>query len=137
MTFPDSLSSASLRRWYDEYVEVFAAAVRGEAPVSAVLGYYAAPVLYTSDDGVTVAPDVTVMSAVMQSQIDVLRSYGYAGSDVTRFEASTLNATTALLRVTVTRRDARGHEIETPAITYVVADGGDGPRFAVLAAHGG
>lgn len=129
------MEAHALKDWYDEYLATFVACARGEADVRSLLGYYAAPVIVTSDDGaVTLSTDEAV-AAVLQGQLDGLRTQGYHSARILNFDATVLNSSSAIIRLSVSRRDRRGAEIGAPSITYLVTEQADGPRFSVLAAH--
>ena len=104
--------------------------------MSALLGLYGVPLIFTTDDGV-----ITIMTddeavAVMQSLVDGLRANGYHHTEVVHSEVSLLNSISALHRCTMSRRDSDGKEIGRPTITYLVADDIAGLRIVLLATHG-
>ena len=126
-----------MRRWFDDYLEVFAAAARGERDLSALLTRYAVPLLVTTDAGVVPLSTADQVAAVIQGQIDGLRAQRYAGTSVVDVEISLLNASSALYRGSFVRHDVAGVALDRPAVTYLLADGADGLQIAVLASHSG
>ena len=64
-----AVDSASVSRWFDDYVEVFAAAVRGERPVSELLDCYAVPLTLTTDEGAVSLSTRDQLAAVIQGQV--------------------------------------------------------------------
>lgn len=131
-----ALDAADVHRWFGDYLETYAACMRGEREVSALLRHYGVPMILTSDNGVIVLMTDDEAGALMQSQADALRALGYHHSDVLASEATVLNSTSALYRVSLSRRNIDGAEITSPTITYLVTDDAGGLRIAVLAAHG-
>ena len=67
----------AVRRWFDEYFDVFAACARGDREISALLKSYGVPLIVTSDEGVITLMTDDEAAAVIQSQIDGLRAMGY------------------------------------------------------------
>jgi hypothetical protein len=49
------VDAAGLSRWFDEYLDTFAACARGDREIASLLRYYAVPLIVTSDDGVVVS----------------------------------------------------------------------------------
>ena len=130
------LDAATVKRWFDEYFDTFAACARGDQDMSALLAHYGVPLIFTTDDGlITIMTDDEAV-AVMQSLVDGLRANGYHHTEVVHSEVSVLNATSALHRCTMSRRDRDGKEIGSPTITYLVADDIAGLRIVLLATHG-
>lgn len=121
--------------WFAEYLGTFAACARGEAEMSTLLGYYAVPLLVTSDAGAVTLESAEEVAAVIQGELDGLRAIGYHHSEVLHSELTMLNASSALYRTSLSRRDGNGAELGSPAVAYLVADNGDGPRISVLAAQ--
>jgi uncharacterized NTF2-like protein DUF6841 len=119
--------------WFDEYFYTFAACVRGDRDMSALLGHYGVPLILTSDDGVTTFMTDDEAAAVMQSLADGLRANGYHHTDVLHSEVSVLNAVSALYRATLSLRNVDGGEIGCPTITYLVTDDVAGLRIVLLA----
>jgi hypothetical protein len=130
------LHADAVSRWFDDYLDTFAACARGDREMSALLGYYSVPLIVTSDDGVIALMTDDEAAAVLQSQIDGLRAMGYHHTVVLHTEVTVLNSTSALYRGTLSRRNADDAEIGCPAITYLVTDDVAGLRIALLAAQG-
>jgi hypothetical protein len=128
-----ALDADAVKRWFDEYFDTFAACTRGDRDLSELLRHYGVPLILTSDDGVTTLMTDDEAAAVMQSLADGLRANGYHHTEVMHSEVSVLNATSALYRATMSRRNAGGAEIGCPAITYLVTDDVAGLRIVLLA----
>jgi hypothetical protein len=131
-----SVDADAVNRWFDQYLGVFAACARGDREISSLLGYYGVPLVLTTDDGVTTLMTDDEAAAVMQSQIDGLRAMGYHHTVVLHSQVIVLNATSALYRGTMSRRNADDSEIGCPAITYLITDDVAGLRIAVVAVQG-
>lgn len=131
-----ALDSVAVRRWFDDYLEVFATAVRGERELSELLHRYAVPLLITTDDGVVTLTTADQVAGVIQGQVDGLRAQRYHHSSLLNGEVIVLNASSALYRGAFVRHDIAGAELGRVAVTYLVADGSDGVQIAVLASHG-
>jgi len=125
-----------VRRWFDEYLDTFAACARGDRDMAALLSYYGVPMILTSDDGVITLMTDDEAAAVMQSMADGLRASGYHHTEMLHSEVSVLNSTSAMYRGTMSRRTVDGTEIGCPTITYLVTDDVAGLRIALLAMHG-
>jgi hypothetical protein len=123
-------------RWFDEYLDTFAACARGDREMGALLAFYGVPLILTTDDGVTTLMTDDEAAAVMQSQIDGLRAMGYHHTVALHSEVTVLNSTSALYRSTLSCRSADDTEIGSPAITYLVTEDVASLRIAVLAAQG-
>jgi hypothetical protein len=131
-----SVDADAVNRWFNQYLDVFAACARGDSEISSLLGYYGIPLILTTDDGVTVLMTADEEAAVMQGQIDGLRAMGYHHTVVVHSQVMVLNSTSALYRGTMSRRNAGDSEIGCPAITYLVTDDDAGLRITVLAVQG-
>ncbi len=131
-----ALDSAAVGRWFDDYLEVFAAAVRGDRDMSELLRRYAVPLLITTDDGVVSLTSADEVASVIQGQVDGLRAQRYHHTSLFNAEVTLLNASSALYRGAFVRHDVTGAELGRVAVTYLVADGSDEVQIAVLASHG-
>lgn len=130
------VDSDAVSRWFDEYFDTFTACARGDGDMSALLRHYGVPLILTTDDGVTALMTDDEAAAVMQSLVDGLRANGYHHTTVLHSEVTVINATSAVYRATMSRRNHDGIEISCPTITYLVTDDVAGLRIAVLATHG-
>jgi hypothetical protein len=128
-----ALDAGAVNRWFDEYFDTFAACARGDRDMSELLRLYGLPLILTSDDGVTTLMTDDEAAAVMQSLADGLRGNGYHHTEVLHSEVTVLNATSAVYRATMSRRNADDAEIGCPAITYLVSDDVAGLRIILLA----
>ncbi|WP_101947453.1 hypothetical protein [Mycobacterium sp. 3519A] len=129
------LDADAVGRWIDEYLSSFAACARGDGDMASLLGHFGVPMVITTDEGVVTLMTDDEAAAVMQSQLDGLRALGFHHSQVLQSEVTMLNATSAVYRATLSRRNADGDEIDCPTVTYVVTDDVAGPRIVLLAAH--
>ena len=129
------MDSSDVSRWFDEYLDAYAACGRGEKDTASLLAYYGVPLLITTDGGFfTLTSDDQVVVAV-QPQIDGMRAAGYAGSEVLGSEITVLNSASALLHGTFSYHSRSGDEIRRLSLTYLVTDGAGGRRISVLAVH--
>jgi hypothetical protein len=131
-----AVDSDGLRRWFDEYLDTFAACARGDREIASLLAFYGMPFVITSDEGVVAITSDDQLAAVMQGQLDGMRANGYHHSDVLHSDVTVLNSASGLYRGTFSRRDRNGREIANVTVTYVATDGADGLRISLLAAHG-
>lgn len=129
------MDTSGIRQWFDEYLDALAACAAGERDTASLLAYFGVPLLLTSDDGVLALTDDEQVVEVMQRQADGLREAGYHHSEVLDFEATVLNAASALCRGVFSRRRRDGSEIGRLAATYVVTEGPAGRRISALAIH--
>jgi hypothetical protein len=132
------VDDVSIRGWFDEYSEAFAARGRGESDdLQAFLEYYAVPLLVATDDAarpLTTAEDVMGFA---RRQVEGLRAASYDHTETLDSELITLNATSALYRADFSRRRADESEIVRFGVTYLITDGPAGLRIAALAVHAG
>jgi hypothetical protein len=131
-----SLDADAVSRWFDDYFDTYAACARGDREMAALLAYYGVPLIVTSDDGVTTLMTDDEASAMIQSQMDGLRAMAYHHTVVLHSEVIVLNATSALYRSTLSRRNSDDADIGCPTITYLVTEDVAGLRIALLAAQG-
>jgi hypothetical protein len=130
-----AVSTDAVTRWFDEYLDTFAACVRGEQDMARLLDHYGVPLIVTSDDGVTTLMTDDEASAVLQGMVDGLRALGYHHTEVLNSQVTLLNSTSAVYRGTMSRRDRSDAEIGCPTIGYLVTEDAAGLRIAVLATH--
>ena len=131
------VDAKTVSRFLAEYFEAFAACVRGEREIAALLVCYAVPLVITSDDGVIGLTTDSEVATVIQGQVDGLRALRYRGTTVLQSEVIGLNATSAIYRASLSRYDDKSDEIDSPTITYVVTGADDDLRISMLVAHGG
>jgi hypothetical protein len=131
-----ALDADAVSRWFGDYFDTFAACARGDREMAALLAKYGVPLIVTSDDGVTTLMTDDEASAMMQSQVDGLRAMGFHHTVVLHSEVTVLNATSALYRSTLSRRNADDAEIGCPTVTYLVTEDVAGLRIVLLAAQG-
>jgi hypothetical protein len=131
-----ALDTGSVQRWFDDYLEVFAAAVRGERPISALLDCYAVPLTLTTDEGAMSLATHDQLAAVIQGQVDGLRAQRYHHTTLSNAEVTVLNGASALYRGAFVRHDIDGAELGPVAVTYLLIDGPGAAQIAVLASHG-
>lgn len=124
-----------MNQWFERYLDTFAACARAERDLSALLRYYAVPMIITTDDGVIAVTTDQQAAAVIESQVNGLQSAGYHHSEVLAAEATVLNTTSGLYRAALSRRDHRDSEIDCPTISYLVTEASVGPQISVLALH--
>jgi hypothetical protein len=124
-----------VRRWFDEYLDAFAACGRGERDTSSLLAYYGAPMLITTADGFYALTTDDQVVAAMQPQVDGMRAASYDHSVILDSDITVLNSTSALLQATFSRRRSDGSEIQQLTGTYLITDGAAGRRISVLAIH--
>jgi hypothetical protein len=131
-----ALDAGAVRRWFDDYLETFAACARGDEQMATLLAQYGVPLIITSDDGVIEVMTDDEAAGVIQSLVDGLRALGFHHIEVLHPEVTVLNAMSAIYRATMSRRNQHGDEIGCPTITYVVTDDVAGIRVKVLATQG-
>lgn len=129
------MDSSQVSRWFDEYLEAFAACGRGETDVGSLLAYYAVPLLVSTDGGFFPLTSDDQVAAVIQQQADDMRTAGYARTETLGSEVTVLNSASALYRGTFSRQRSDGGEIGRLTATYLVTDGAAGRRISVLAVH--
>lgn len=129
------MDESDVSRWFDEYLEAFAACGRGESDARSLLAYWAVPFLVATDEGFTALTAEDQVVAVAQQQIDGMRAAAYDRSELLGSEVTTLNATAALYRGEFSRRRADGDEVSRLTLTYLLTDGAVGRRISALVVH--
>jgi hypothetical protein len=129
------MDADSLRAWFDEYIDAFAASARRETDVKPLLDFYAVPLTVTTGSGAVTLTTEDQVASTVQGQVDALHAQGYAGTTVTALDVSVLNASSALLRTALTRLDADGRELNAIAMTYLVTEQADDRRIAAMLVH--
>ncbi len=122
-------------RWFEDYLDTFAACGRGERKVRAMLDYYGVPLTLTMDSGVLFLGSEEDALGAMQQQVDRLLAAGYNRSEVLASEVAILNVTTALYRGDFSRLREDGTEIGRLTATYLITDAPSGLRISALAVH--
>lgn len=64
------MDSTDVHRWFDEYLEVFAACGRGERDTESLLAYYGVPLLLTTDERFLALADGDAIVAAVRPQIE-------------------------------------------------------------------
>lgn len=131
------MDADDLRAWFDDYLHAFAACARREADVRSLLAFYAVPLTVTTDDGAVVLTSEDRVISTVQGQVEALHAQGFGATVVEGFVVTPINASSALLSAAMSRRDAAGDELNVVAMTYLITDGPDPRRIAVMAVHGG
>lgn len=131
-----TVNSDDVIRWFEDYLDAFAACARGESETSALLGYSGLPLLLTTGDGCFALTSGDQVVAALQPQIDGLRAAAYDRTEILDSEVTTLNSRSALYRGTFSRQRSDGGQINRLTATYLLTDGGAGRRISVLAVHG-
>jgi hypothetical protein len=122
-------------RWFDEYLDTFAACGRGERNATSLLAYYGVPLLLATDDGFIALTSEDQIIAVAKQQTDGMRAAAYNHSDVLHSEVTVVNATSAVYRGEFSRVRADGDEINRLTVTYLVTDSPVGRRISALVVH--
>ncbi|NMO51601.1 hypothetical protein HH310_10410 [Actinoplanes sp. TBRC 11911] len=130
------MDGIQVSRWFAEYLDAFAACGRGESDTITLLDFYAVPLLVTTDDGSYALTTADRVVATIQQQVDEMRATSYGRSEIKAEKVTVLNATSAFYEATIARQRADGREIARLTATYLVTDGKDGRRIALLAVHG-
>ncbi len=129
------MDESDVHRWFDEYLESFAACGRGERAADDLLAYYAVPLLMATDAAFAALASDAEVIAVAQQQIDGVRAARYDHSDVLSSEVTMINATSALFQGAFSRLRADGSEISQLTVTYLVTEGSVGRRISAIALH--
>ncbi|MFZ0169783.1 MAG: hypothetical protein WAL64_10295 [Candidatus Dormiibacterota bacterium] len=129
------MNSNDVTRWFDDYLDAFAACGRGESETAALLGYYGVPLLLTTGDGCFALTSDEQVVAALQPQVDGMRAAVYNRTEILGSEVTILNSRSALYRGTFSRQRSDGGEVIRLTATYLVVDGAAGRRVSVLAVH--
>jgi hypothetical protein len=129
------VDGSEVSRWFEEYLEAYAACGRGESETASLLAYYGVPLLITTDGGFFAPASAAEVVAAVQPQIDGMRAAGYARSELVASEVAVLNSRSALYEGTFAYRRSDGVEIKRLTATYLITNGAAGRRISVLAVH--
>jgi hypothetical protein len=129
------VDSSDVSRWFDEYLEAFAACGRGEKDTDTLLAYYGVPLMVTTDDGYFPLMSDDQVVAAVQQQVEGMRAADYARSEILFYEVTMVNSKSALYQGTFSRQKSDGCEISRLTATYLVTDSPAGRRISVLAVH--
>jgi hypothetical protein len=130
------VENSDVSRWFDEYLDAYAACGRGERDTASLLAYYGVPLLVTTDSGFFALTTGDQVVAVVQQQIDGMRAAAYDRSEILDSDVTVLNAVSAVYRGTFSRQRGDGSEISRLTMTYLVTDGPVGRRISAFAVHG-
>jgi hypothetical protein len=125
----------AVSRWFEEYLDAFAACGRGESDVTSLLDYYGVPLLLATDDGFVALTSAEQVVAATNPQIDGMRAANYDHTDILESDVTVLNARCAIYRGEFSRARRDGVEISRLTASYVVTDGPAGHRISALAVH--
>lgn len=130
------MDEVSIRAWFDEYSEAFAARGRGEAgDLHAFLEYYAVPLLVATDDAARALTTGEDVMGFAGQQVEGMRAANYDHTVTIDSELSMLNATSVLYSGDFARQRADDSEIVRFGVTYLITDGPAGLRIAALVVH--
>jgi hypothetical protein len=130
------MDEASLRTWFQDYLNEFVALGRGDHDDRRrLLEFYGVPLLLGSDGGTTVLTAEDQLLAAVGGQIDGLRAAGYDRSEELSSTTTAVNRTCTLHRAAFVRLRADGSEIGRIDTTYVVTDLSLGRRISALLVH--
>lgn len=129
------MNDNDVTRWFGEYVAAFAACGRGERDAGSLLGYYALPLLLSTDDAFVALTSEDQIVAGVQPQLDGMRAAGYDHSDTLHSDVTVLNATSAICRGEFSYVRGDGAEIRRVALSYLVTDSAAGRRISALLVH--
>jgi hypothetical protein len=68
------VDSSGVSRWFDQYLDAFAACGRGEKDTALLLAYYGVPLLLTTDGGFFALTSDNQVVAAVQPQVDAMRA---------------------------------------------------------------
>jgi hypothetical protein len=91
--------------------------------------------VHSTDGGNTVLTDQNKVLAVVQQQVETIRSAGFDRSDVLATETTVLNPFCATHRAVFARRRADGSEITHLEATYLITDQPVGRRITAIIVH--
>lgn len=127
--------SPDLSAWFGGYLDVFAACGRGERPCADVLGFYAVPLLLTTDDVVLTLLSSDEIASWVQGQMDGMLAADYARSVVLESDTTMLNRQTAMHRASFSRQSRDGSEINHITCSYLITGIAEARRISGLVLH--
>jgi hypothetical protein len=128
------VDSEDVELWFATSLDRFVALGRGDRDdVEGILDFYGVPMLLSSPGGTGWLQDAEQVVGVVRAQVEGLRHAGFARTDVEHAATVMLNKTCGRYEAHFVRRAADGGEIARFTGSYLVAEGPDGPRIAVLA----
>lgn len=130
------MDAASSSAWFDDYLQRFAAAGRGERDARSVLDSYAIPLLLTNDDQFAPLTNAEQILATIESLLAVMQAEDYARTDLLSSEVSVLNRKAALLEASFVRLRRDESEIAKHTATYLLTESEGEIRISALCMHG-
>ncbi|SNS57696.1 hypothetical protein SAMN06893096_105152 [Geodermatophilus pulveris] len=132
------MDELEVERWFDSYLEEFAAVGRGDVEdVRRLLEYYGVPLLVGTDTGCPALEDESQVLAFARQQVGSLRSADYDRSDRLTAETTVLNGSCAVHEGRFSRLRADGSEIARITCTYLITKGPGGHRISAIVVHSG
>jgi hypothetical protein len=128
--------AADLRRWFDAYLDAFAACGRGDTDeLRPLLAYYGVPLLLSTDDAAVALTTEDEVLSTLRRQVDGMRAAGYDRSETLSSEFVAINRTSVLHAAEFSRRRGDGSEIGRLRVTYLITAGAGGRRISALVVH--
>jgi len=135
LAYSQAVNNDDVKHWFEDYLEVFASAGRGELEPAALLGHYGVPLLITVGGTFMALTSAEEVVGVMRRQVEEMRAADYDSTELLDEDVKVINAASALYRGTFSRRRADGSEISAITATYFVTDAPVGRRIAAFAVH--
>jgi hypothetical protein len=130
------MDEVGIRRWFQEYLNAFAARGRGESDdLDALLEYYGVPLLVATDDAAQALTTADEVIGLARRHVEGMRAANYDHTDTIDSAVTALNATSVLYRADFARRRADESEIVRLCVTYLITKGPVGLRISALAVH--
>jgi hypothetical protein len=130
------VDSDEVTRWFDDYLEAFAACGRGERDPATLLGFYGVPLILTLGDRFLPLTSDDQVISVLHQQVAGMRAEDYGHSEILEAQVTPLNPVSALYRGAFSRQRRDGTEINRLGATYLITNSPAGRRISALAVHG-
>jgi hypothetical protein len=130
------MRTADVESWFTNYLDDYAATVRGELDdTRRLLGHYSAPLLMSTDASCVALADGEQVAAAVQLQVDDLRAADYDRSEQVTASTVVLNRTCVTHRVLLSRLRRDGSEIARLQVTYLIIQAVEGRRISAIVVH--
>jgi hypothetical protein len=130
------VDSETVTRWFEDYLEAFAACGRGERDPATLLAFYGVPLLLTLGDRYLPLTSDDQVITVLHQQVAGMKAEDYGHSEILEAQVTPLNPASALYRGGFSRQRRDGTEINRLTATYLITNSPTGRRISALAVHG-
>lgn len=124
--------AADVEHWYNQYLATFRAMRAGTVTLTDLASFYVTPLWVLSSQSVQLLRDQNQVIDLFRGFFDRLDQADFATSIESDRAIRVLNARTAIVAITLDRRNTAGETLDKVDYEYLVADTDEGRRILVL-----